>query len=91
MIKYWLAGTAVFALIAGAAEAQTVPSETKSSTLAPSTPPSAMDSVHTTKTEKTIDSHGNETDKRQTYTSGATGTASTATSRSARSPPVVGQ
>jgi hypothetical protein len=81
MTKYWLASAAVVAMMTGTAlaQSQSLSSETTVSTQTTTVPaPPVVDSIHTTRTQNSIDSNGVETDKSQTYTSGSMGTDATA-------------
>jgi hypothetical protein len=75
MPKYLLAGTVAFtmtAMMMGGALAQSATSDTTSSTTSQTVP--AMGSYNSTKSQKTVDSNGVETDKNQTYKSNGNGT-----------------
>jgi hypothetical protein len=78
MMKYWFAGVATFALMTGAALAQSSSSDTTTSTQSTTVP--AVGSYSSTKSQKTIDSNGTETDKSRSYTSGADGTKASSSS-----------
>jgi hypothetical protein len=82
MTKYWLSGVATFAMMTGAALAQSQSLSSQSTvttqtTTVPAPAPVVVDTVHTTKTQNTVDGDGVQIDKRQTYTSGRNGTAAT--------------
>jgi hypothetical protein len=84
MTKYWLSGVAAIAMMTGTAwaQSQSLSSETTTSTQTTTVPaPPVVNSVHTTKTQDTVNDDGTRIDKRQTYTSGSNGTASTADSQ----------
>jgi Flp pilus assembly protein TadD len=75
MTKYFLVGVAAFAMMTSAAVAQSTSSDTTTSTQSTtSTVAQPLGSYSQTKTQKTIDSSGVQTDKSQTYTSGINGT-----------------
>jgi hypothetical protein len=86
MTKYWLVGVAVATMTTGTALAQAQnpnPSSDTTVTTRTTTDPALpiVDSVHTSKTQNTIDSNGVQTDKRQTFTSGSRGTDATASTK----------
>jgi hypothetical protein len=82
MTKYFIAGVSAFAMMTGVALAQGVSSDTTTTTTQTTTSPSAppAGSFSATKTQKTIDSTGTETDKTQTYSNGANGSNSKSSS-----------
>jgi hypothetical protein len=73
MANYLLVGVAAFAMMTGAAFAQSASSDTTTSTQSTTVSP-LVGSYSSTKSQKTIDASGAETDKSQTYTSGVNGT-----------------
>jgi len=77
MIKYFFVSAAALVMMTGLASAQTTSSETTTSTVSPA----AEGSFRTTKSQMSIDGYGTQTDKSQTYTSGATGTNASSTTR----------
>jgi hypothetical protein len=79
MTKYWLASVSVLAMTAGPALAQSLSSETTVSSHSTTLTPAPSEVVRTTKTEKSVDSNGVETNKGQTFTNGPSGTTGTAT------------
>jgi hypothetical protein len=70
MMKYWLAGAAAFALMSGAALAQSVSTQ---STTTVTTPAPVVNSYSSTRTQHSTDSNGNTTDKTSSYQSGPDG------------------
>ena len=72
MTKFWLAGVTAFALMTSAALAQSTSSDTTTSTMFTVAP--IVGTYSSSKSQKTIDGNGTETDKSQTYTSGSGGT-----------------
>jgi hypothetical protein len=80
--RYWLASAAVLALMTGGALAQTTIETTRHTTLAPVTvlPPVTLtpnvDSYSQTRTQRSIDGYGNQTETTQTYSSGGAGNTS---------------
>src|SRR4051794_16882914 len=79
MTKYLLASAMALAMTAGTTFAQSTTSETTTSTQSTTVPvPGAYSS---SKSQKTLDSSGTETDKSQTYSSGSNGTKATSTTR----------
>ena len=82
MTKSWLVGLTAFAMMSGVALAQSSTSDVTTSTQTTTTTPVPLiGSYSTTKTQKTIDSDGNQTDKSHTYTSGSNGTTSSTTKK----------
>jgi hypothetical protein len=82
MTKHFCAAVALLTLISGAASAQSMSSETTTSIHSTTTtPPPAVEVVRTTKTEKSVDTNGVETDRGQTFANGPAGTTATATTR----------
>lgn len=73
MTKHWLATAAVFAMMSGAAFAQGASIDTTVSTQSTAAVPPVYS---TTKTQRTIDTFGNQTETSQTYKSGSGGTSS---------------
>ena len=78
MTKYLLAGAAAFALMSGVAFAQSSTS-TQSTTTTNGAPVNEGYSI--SKTQKTIDSNGNEINKSRAYESNAGGTNATSSTR----------
>jgi len=79
MMKSLLAGIALFSLISGSALAQDATGSPTA--LAPAMSPPVVNSYSASKTEKTIDSNGIETQSTQSYSAGAGGIRSSATSQ----------
>ena len=76
MTKYWCATVALMAVIASPALAQTLNSSTTTATETVTTTPPPVVDTRTTKTEKSVNANGVETDKRQTVTNGPAGSSS---------------
>jgi hypothetical protein len=80
--RYWLASAAVLALLTGGAFAQTTIETTRQTTLAPVTvlPPVTLtpnvDSYSQTRTQRSTDGYGNQTETTQTYSNSGIGSTS---------------
>ena len=79
MIKSMVAGTAMLALVAGAAHAQSSASETMTSTQTTVAP--AAGSYSASQSQKTIDANGVETESNRSHTGGPGGTTDSANAR----------
>ena len=78
MNKYLLVGAAAFALMAGSAFAQDSTATDTTSTTSTVAPPAG--SYSSSRTQKSTDMYGAQTDKSQTYSSGANGTNASSSS-----------
>jgi len=76
MTKYWCATVALMAVIASPALAQTLNSSTTTATQTTTTTPAPVVDARTTKTEKSVNADGVETNKRQVVTTGPAGATS---------------
>jgi hypothetical protein len=77
--RYWLAGTAALALMASGAVAQTTIETTRQTTVAPVTvlpPAPVVNGYSQTKTERSTDGYGNQSETTQTWSSNSAGTSS---------------
>jgi hypothetical protein len=80
--RYWFAGTAILALVASGAIAQTTIETTRQTTVAPVTviPPvtvaPSVNSYSQTTTERKLDGYGTQTETKQSYSSDGVGTTS---------------
>lgn len=82
MIKSMLASATIVMLTAGAAMAQGMPADpTLPTQLAPVTPPPVVSSYSSSKTVKSIDGNGVQTEQSQSYTSGINGVKATNSSQ----------
>jgi hypothetical protein len=82
MMKHWLAGATALAMMTGAAFAQGMSSDTTISTQSTtSTPVPLTGSYSSSKTQKSTDSNGAETEKNQTFTSGSGGSNASSSMR----------
>lgn len=83
MTRHWLAGAAAFAMMTGVALAQSTSSDTTTSSQSTTTAnsPPVTGSYSASKTQKTIDANGAETDKSQTYKNGISGSSATSSTR----------
>jgi hypothetical protein len=82
MMKYWLVGVSAFTMMTGVALAQGTLSDTTSSTQSTTTTIAPQVGAYSaTKSQKTIDSNGTETDRNQSYSSSAGGSRASSSSR----------
>jgi len=82
MFKTVCAGAVALAMMTGVALAQGMSSDTTTSTSSTGTMVApAVGSYTSTKSQKSIDANGVQTDKSQTYTSGANGSKASTTTR----------
>jgi cytoskeletal protein RodZ len=80
MTKIFLSGVAALTMMSGFAFAQSTSTDTTISTQSTTMAP-VVNSYSSNKSQKTIESNGTETEKSQSYTSGASGTTSSSSTQ----------
>jgi|SRR5580704_4616149 hypothetical protein len=81
MTRHWLAGAAVFAMMTGVALAQSIPSESATTTRTMTSTVPADGSYKWSETRRGIDRDGNETHVKRTHHSGTDGSSVTSKTR----------